>query len=365
MLENDLALGRAALGRTRLPPLSRALSTQLATLGAAAGVVAAAWVAPGLAPRLVQGGVPVWLAAWTPEELIAALLLYHSASWLCRGLARRPDVHGAAFARNAPILLLHSVPLLALAGARELAPARVRVGGLPAHLPLSLGGPRRPHLCRARDRSGVTAGSLQLAAWCAAFWLALWLHARHTDSPRERARFALSLGFGALLARAGHSLLWGDPARMLEPGESFSLLFMPLGVLALIPRPAAFASLPLALALARLGCLPAGCCRGAAGEPLPLFEAIALALLHLFLARGAPEAAAERFAFAFGGLRLAQTPWRPRGGLEGPAALATPELVALGWIGLGMLLVAARRRRRSVTKRQRLAHASGTPRGTR
>jgi hypothetical protein len=200
----------------------------------------------------------------------------------------------------------------------------------------------------------VIPAFFQLAAWCAAFWLAIGLHSRREPRRRARVQFALALGLGALLARVGHSLLFEVASPLLDPRDRFSVLFLPLGVLALAPSPAAFSALPLALALARLGCLAAGCCRGAAGEPLPLFEASALALLHPILARGDPDAIARRFAFAFGGLRLLESPWRspvPRG------AAATPELVALGWIALGALLLVARRRN-SVTNRRRLTHAS-------
>ena len=190
----------------------------------------------------------------------------------------------------------------------------------------------------------MTRAALQLAAWSGAFWLALWLHGR--AAPGRSGRFALALGLGAALARAGPCLLWGEPARMLRPGESFSLLFLPLGVLLRAPQPAAFASLPLALALARLGCLAAGCCRGLSGEPLPLFESIAWAALHPILARGELDAAPWRFAFAFGAVRLAQAPWRTSAELARAGALATPEQVALGWLGIGALLWAARARRR-------------------
>lgn len=204
----------------------------------------------------------------------------------------------------------------------------------------------------------MSPGVLQIAAWCAAFWLAVGLHARRSGEPLAHARFVAALGVGALLARAGHGLLWGEPGRMLEPGAEFSILFLPFGVLALAPHAAAFASLPLALALARLGCLPAGCCRGSAGELLPAFEATAWVAVHLVLAHGAPERVTERFAFAFGGLRLAQTPWRPP-----VSALVTPELVAVVWIGVGAVLRSVRLRRASVTKPQRFPHASPTAGG--
>jgi hypothetical protein len=203
----------------------------------------------------------------------------------------------------------------------------------------------------------VIPAVFQLAAWCAAFWLAVWLHARREPRVRERVRFALALGLGAGLARVGQSALFGSADRILDAGASFSLLFLPVGVLVLAPSSAAFASLPLALAVARLGCLPAGCCRGVGGQPLPLVEAAALALLHSALARGAPDAVVERFAFAFGGFRLLETPWRP----PVPAgAAATPELVAVCWIGLGALLLGARRCRALVTKPRRSKHASAS-----
>jgi len=204
----------------------------------------------------------------------------------------------------------------------------------------------------------VTPAVLQIAAWCSAFWLAVGLHARRSGEPRERVRFVAALGMGALLARAGHGLLWGEPGWMLDSGSAFSILFLPFGVVALAPHAAAFASLPLALALARLGCLPAGCCRGGAGELLPAFEATAWVAAHLVLARSAPERVPERFAFAFGGLRLAQTPWRPP-----VSAVVTPELVAVVWLGVGALLRSVRLRRASVTKPQRFPHASPTAGG--
>lgn len=203
----------------------------------------------------------------------------------------------------------------------------------------------------------MNAAALQLAAWSSAFWLALWLRARGGAAPRAMLRFALALLLGALLARAGHALLWGDPARWLDPRQSVSVQFVPIGLLLLAREPAAFASLPLPLALARLGCLAAGCCRGASGEPLPLYEAAALGALHLSLGRGPAGLVPGRFALAFGGLRLVQAPWRVVEPHGGPV---TPELVALGWLVLGAFwsLGAAR----PVTDRGRNAHASATSR---
>jgi len=200
----------------------------------------------------------------------------------------------------------------------------------------------------------MTAAALQLAGWSAAFWLALGLHARLGSG--SRTRFALALLLGAALARGGHALLWGRPLPGPDAAGAVSVLFVPLGLLLLRTDPGAFASLPLPLAVARVGCLAAGCCRGTSGELLPLYEATLLVALHGALARGALAAAPERFAWAFGGLRLAESRWRPR--VEGAplAGVATPEAVALGWIAVGALLAV----RRSVTKPGRFRHASVT-----
>lgn len=199
----------------------------------------------------------------------------------------------------------------------------------------------------------MTAAAFQLAGWSAAFWLALGLHARLGSG--SRPRFALALLLGAALAGGGPALLWSRAPQGLDPG-TVSVLFVPLGLLLLRTDPGAFASLPLPLAVARIGCLAAGCCRGTSGELLPLYEATLLAVLHGALARGALAVAPERFAWTFGGLRLAESRWRPRVEDAPLAGLATPEAVALGWIAVGTLLAARRR----VTKPGRIRHASVT-----
>lgn len=122
VLENDLALSRGSAGSLRLPPLARRLAPHLAAAGAAALVVGAALGAPRAAPSLVGAGIPSWLAVWTPEEVIAALLLYHSATWLGRGLVTPSRTQPGWTAHRSAILIVHALPLLALAGARELAP---------------------------------------------------------------------------------------------------------------------------------------------------------------------------------------------------------------------------------------------------
>lgn len=185
----------------------------------------------------------------------------------------------------------------------------------------------------------MTPAHLQLLAVCAAFWLALWQHDRR--APGRAARFAGALLVGAGLARAGHVIAFeGTPRALLAPEAGASILFVPLGVLLLTPTPAAFASLPLPLAVARLGCLAAGCCRGADGEPLALVEAAALLALHRALERVPPRRTPAMFALAFGAIRLLEQPWRtaPECGF----AWLAPTEVAVAWLAVGLALHFAR-----------------------
>jgi hypothetical protein len=186
--------------------------------------------------------------------------------------------------------------------------------------------------------------STQLLLVAAAGGLALALHARR--APGREARFALALVLGVGLARAGDALGFQDRSDLLLAASGgFSVLFVPLGPLALARWSAAFLSLPLPLALARLGCLPAGCCRGVGGEALPIFEAAGLVLLHALLGRagGAPREVAL-FAVGFGALRLAQLPWRP--GVPGDIA---PEGIAALWLLGGLVALRPFPRGRAVT----------------
>jgi hypothetical protein len=61
------------------------------------------------------------LAAWTPEEGIAVLLLYHVAVWGGRSLAARP-LGPAAGARMGRVLAVHLLPLALLLCASSLTP---------------------------------------------------------------------------------------------------------------------------------------------------------------------------------------------------------------------------------------------------
>lgn len=150
---------------------------------------------------------------------------------------------------------------------------------------------------------------------------------------------------------------------MEKCGEPFgaSVLFVPLGVLASVPwraapaqrnayASAAFASLPLALLVARLGCVWAGCCHGIATElpwgipawsggaplhPTALYEAAGLLLLATGLRR-VPDAQVAPVVFsALGLLRLALEPLRadpPFGPPVLPVTVLAASLAALGGV---------------------------------
>jgi hypothetical protein len=181
----------------------------------------------------------------------------------------------------------------------------------------------------------VSADVLRLLLVCGAFWLALLLHDRR--EPRRTPRFAASLLLGAALARLGCLWVFGGSSSTLDPQGGFSLLFLPLGPLALAPGGAAFASLPLPMALARLGCLAAGCCRGRDGEALPLIESASFGALHLALCVAQIRRVPALFLIAFGGLRIAEHPWRPT-----PAADAVaPEVIAGLHVLVGVLWLPA------------------------
>jgi hypothetical protein len=170
----------------------------------------------------------------------------------------------------------------------------------------------------------------QLLVVCAAGWLALLLHA--CRAPGRGPRFALALLVGVLLARLGDALLFRvRPDLLLAASGGFSILFVPGGPLLAARGPDAFASLPLPLALARLGCLAGGCCRGVSGEALPLFEAAGLVVLHAVMGRTPPARLPGVFALGFGALRLAQAPWRPA------VAGVAPEWIAALWLAGGVV----------------------------
>jgi hypothetical protein len=181
-------------------------------------------------------------------------------------------------------------------------------------------------------------------AVCAAFWAAVAFY-----GPRSPGcpRFAAGLALGALAAQ----LAWFWPPRA-DPGAS--LLLLPAGLLVADRSAQAFAALPLPIALARLGCLAAGCCGAEHSVPLPAVEAACFGALQLGLRRVASAAVPGVFLAAFGAIRLLESPWRA----AGPSRSLAVGL-ACAWLALGVVLaclsrgapgVAARRRPRPATR---------------
>jgi predicted aspartyl protease len=190
----------------------------------------------------------------------------------------------------------------------------------------------------------VSAPLLQILALFGAFWTAVALYARRSSSPAI-FHFVGALGLGAVFAHLGWALLHlpavaGHPSALLDPARGLTVLFVPLGLLLLERSPAAFASLPLALAVARLGCLAAGCCHGPEGEPTPLYEIGGLLVLHGLVRRLPASWVTPAVLAGFGLIRLATEPLRaipPLGESVIPAGA-----IALGWVVFGWGL--ARRR---------------------
>lgn len=190
---------------------------------------------------------------------------------------------------------------------------------------------------------------LQPIAWCAAFWTALFLYTTRVR-PASPLRFACALALGAALAHAGWLLLHAPaiwpalrvrPGLLLDPSLGFCVLLLPLGPLLLERSPAAFASLPLALAVARLGCLSAGCCAGtptsapwaAAGRhPTALYEIAGLILLHGVVGRADARFSEPLVLGGIGVLRLLIDPMRAAPPLGAP--LVAPAAIAAGWLAV-------------------------------
>ncbi|GAG34308.1 unnamed protein product, partial [marine sediment metagenome] len=168
----------------------------------------------------------------------------------------------------------------------------------------------------------------QLLCLCVAFWVAVMMY-----RGRAPLRFVAGLVLGALFAHLGWALLRVDviaarPSLLLDPGTGYCVLFVPLGMFLAAPwregwvdveafLAGALATLPLALATARLGCLLLGCCDGAgtgrvwpSRHPVALYDMTGLTLLHLVLSRAPQPFVPPAFCVGFGGLRLLLEPLR-------------------------------------------------------
>jgi phosphatidylglycerol:prolipoprotein diacylglycerol transferase len=210
----------------------------------------------------------------------------------------------------------------------------------------------------------------QLGAWFAAFWVAVLGFSGRRERAAGSERLIAGLVLGAAFAHLGWAalhpiLVRRAPRLLLEPGSGYTVLCLPIGLLAAAPwraspaerstwLAAALGSLPLAIAVARLGCLAAGCCHGlpsdvpwamrggpdgALRHPAPLYEIAGLAALHLAL-RFAPRSGMAAAVLAgLGAVRLAVSPWRA----EPPSG--SPAVLAAAWVAIGLVWGAAVARR--------------------
>ncbi len=232
--------------------------------------------------------------------------------------------------------------------------------------------------------------SLARLAHVAAFWVAVvCFRGAHP------LRFIAGLGLGAVLARIGWAGLHldqfaGPPGSTsfgagLDPlfliwgaGAGFSLLFVPAGPLCLAPAragaganlayaAAASRALAPAFAVARLGCVWAGCCGGrrvaelgahfgahssaqtSATYPTAAWELAGWGAVACLLARAPTRWVPGLFGIAFGGLRLAIEPWRAPPPLGAP--LLDPRWIAGAWLVSGLVWLA----RGAWPRRDRLA----------
>ena len=189
----------------------------------------------------------------------------------------------------------------------------------------------------------------QLALLCAAFWTAVFLY--RGERPQ---RFVAGLGLGAVAGHLGWAALhapevWVHPWVLLDPAVGFCVLFVPLGLLLCERSAAAFRTLPPALAVARLGCIAAGCCHGtptalpwAPGglHPTPLYEIVGLLMLHA-ASRGVSDG--WLVPCVLGGLGLVRLVVDP---LRAAPALGEPLLpsawIAGAWVALALTCVTLR-----------------------
>jgi hypothetical protein len=199
----------------------------------------------------------------------------------------------------------------------------------------------------------------------AAFWMAVFAYLRRGGEAESGPRFVAGLALAGASAHLGWALLHLDdvmahPRVLLNPAAGHSVLFAPLGILASAPRGStarqrylavALGSLPQAFAVARLGCLAGGCCRGVGGFPgadaTPICEIAGLLALARWTRRLRAAWVGPATLFGFGTLRLMTEPFRAPSALGEP--LIAPPVLATGWVAIGAAMaVGCLRRRRTV-----------------
>jgi hypothetical protein len=208
------------------------------------------------------------------------------------------------------------------------------------------------------------AGEARWIALGGAFWMATHGYLRRGGEAQSGLRFVAGLALAAGASQIGWVLLHldrvpADPRALLDLATGQSVLFAPLGLLAVAPwsraareryLAAALGSLPRAFAVARLGCLAAGCCHGVTGihgtHPTRLYEIVFLLALDAGTRRLPSAWVGPATLVGFGGVRLLTEPVRAVPPLGEP--LVAPSAVGLGWVAIGvaMALAAARRPRK-------------------
>ena len=187
--------------------------------------------------------------------------------------------------------------------------------------------------------------SLGYVAWLlAAFWVAVGFY-----RGRDPFGFLAAVVAGAAFAHMGwlalHLHVVAEPMRALvDVTTGYSVLAFPLGVLLFSRRDAdAWRALPLALAVARVGCLVSECCAGRptswGNHPAPLYEIVLLVLLSQLLGKFPREAAGWAFLLGFGSIRLAVEPLRIP-----PEAAVPPAVLAGCWVAVALAWAIARAR---------------------
>jgi len=221
----------------------------------------------------------------------------------------------------------------------------------------------------------ATTYAIHLLILCAAFWTALALFVRGHGSGRrwDDLRFLAGLVLGAAFAHFGWALLnlpavRDHPDAWLNPAVGYSVLFVPAGVLLLAPWSAAMKSLPLAVAVARTGCLVSGCCGGIPTSlfpwgfhPAPVYEIGLFVALHFVLRRLRDDLVIPAVVIGFGSIRLAIEPLRAAAPLGEPWISAS--WIAALWIALGVGLAVVPRKalvRQDFRESARPAPASGS-----
>ena len=202
------------------------------------------------------------------------------------------------------------------------------------------------------------------ARWIAlggAFWMAIFVYLRRGGEAESGTRFVAGLALAGASAHLGWALLhlqdvMAHPRVLLNPAAGHSVLFAPLGILALSPGTraarerylaAALGSLPEAFAVARLGCLASGCCQGTLAvfgiDAIPLGEIAGLLALARWTRRLPAAWVGPATLSGFGTLRLLSETFRAPAPLGEP--LLSPSVLGIGWVAVGAAMGLAVSRR--------------------